>query len=263
MRVYPTDDLQGAALALVARDRGRRRVYVLDDGDLGYGSLMATAFETAAGRLSLEVAGRHSWDPRANGYAGLARRIGRSGAEAVFVGGLLDSNAGQVIRDLRARLGPTVDILAPDGLTPLSLLSRRAGPSARDVYVSLAGTVTERLPPAGAGFVRRFGRTQAGGEVEPSAVYAAEATGVLLDAIGRSDGTRDSVLEQLFATRAHRGLLGTFGFDANGDISESPVTIMRVTRGGRSSKAGSTEGGVVDRIVRPSPSLVATESPPG
>jgi branched-chain amino acid transport system substrate-binding protein len=263
VRVYPTDDLQGAALALVARDRGHRRVYVLDDGDPGYGSLMATGFETAAGRLGLEVAGRISWDPRAASYAALARRIARSGAEAIFVGGLLDTNAGQVVRDLRARLGPTVDILAPDGLTPLSLLSRRAGPSARGVYVSLAGTVTERLPPAGADFVRRFAKTQAGGEVEPSAVYAAEATGAVLDAIGRSDGTRDSVLEQLFATRAHPGLLGTFGFDANGDITESPVTIMRVTRGGRSRKIGSTEGGVVDRIVRPSPRLVATENSTG
>ena len=32
-RVYPTDDLGGAALALLARDRGRTRVFVLDDGD--------------------------------------------------------------------------------------------------------------------------------------------------------------------------------------------------------------------------------------
>jgi len=111
--------------------------------------------------------------------------------------------------------------------------------------------------------VRRFARTQAGAKVEPSAVYAAEAAGVLLDAIGRSDGTRDSVLEQLFATRAHPGLLGAFGFDANGDITESPVTILRVASGGRSNRVGSTEGGVVDRIVRPSPSLVASERSPG
>ena len=263
VRVYPTDDLQGAALALLARDRGHRRVHVLDDGDPGYGSLMATAFETAAGRLGLEVVGRATWDPRADGYAALARRIARSGAEAVFVGGLLDTNAGRVIRDLRARLGPTVDLLAPDGLTPLALLSRRAGPSARGVYISLAGTVTERLPPAGADFVRHFAKTQAGVKVEPSAVYAAEAAGVLLDAIGRSDGTRDSVLEQLFATRAHLGLLGTFGFDPNGDITESPVTILRVARGGRSNRIGSTDGGVVDRVVRPSPSLVAPERSTG
>jgi ABC-type branched-subunit amino acid transport system substrate-binding protein len=111
--------------------------------------------------------------------------------------------------------------------------------------------------------VRRFAKTQAGGEVEPAAVYAAEATGAALDAIGRSDGSRGSVIEELFATKEYPGLLGTFGFDINGDITESPVTILRVARPERSRKPGSPEGGVVDRIVRPSPSLVATEDPAG
>jgi len=259
LRVYPTDDLQGAALALLARDRGRHRVYVLDDGDPNYGGLMATGFETAARRLRLTVAGRSTWDPRAAGYAGLADRVARSGAQAVFVGGLLDTNAAAVVRDLRGRLGPAVDLLGPDGLTPLPLLVEKAGAGAYGVYVTLAGAVVERLPPAGARFVERFGKTQPGAEIEPSAVYAAQATEVLLDAIARSDGTRASVLEQLFRTRVQDGLLGSFGFDANGDISESPVTILRVARGGTANRILSVEGGVIEGVLRPSPRLVADE----
>jgi DNA-binding SARP family transcriptional activator/ABC-type branched-subunit amino acid transport system substrate-binding protein len=255
-RVYPTDDLQGAALALLARDRGHRTVYVLDDGDPGYGGLMATAFETAASRLGMTVSGRSSWDPQARGYRALARLVARSGATAVFVGGLLDTNAARVVRDLRARLG-SADVLAPDGLTPLTLLVDRAGGAALGTYVSLAGAVTERLPAAGARFVERFGETQPGVAIEPAAVYAAQATEVLLDAIARSDGTRESVLEELFATRVRDGLLGSFGFDENGDITESPVTILRVVRGGgRSNRILSVEGGVVARVVRPGASLV-------
>ncbi len=168
-----------------------------------------------------------------------------------------------MIRDLRARLGPAVDILAPDGLTPLPLLSRRAGLSARGVYVSLAGTVTERLPPAGADFVRRFAKTQAGGEVEPSAVYAAERPGRCSTPSAAPTAPAAPSSSSSSPRARTPDLLGTFGFDANGDITESPVTIMRVARGGRSSKTGSTEGGVVDRVVRPSPRLVATESPRG
>ena len=64
LRVYPTDDLQGAALALRAKDLGAKRVFVLDDGEPGYGELMAAGFETAARRLGLDVAGRSSWNPR-------------------------------------------------------------------------------------------------------------------------------------------------------------------------------------------------------
>jgi hypothetical protein len=65
--------------------------------------------------------------------------------------------------------------------------------------------------PAGARFVERF-RTRPCGHVEKTAVHAAQAAGVLLDAIARSDGTRGSVIEQLFQTRVYDGLLGTFRF---------------------------------------------------
>jgi hypothetical protein len=59
-------------------------------------------------------------------------------------------------------------------------------------------------------------------------------------------------------TRVDDGLLGSFRFDENGDITESPITILRVARGGASSRIPSLEGGIVERVVRPSPSLVAT-----
>jgi branched-chain amino acid transport system substrate-binding protein len=256
VRVSPTDDLQGAAHALFARDRGHERVFVLDDGDPGYGALMATGFETASRRLGLAVAGRASWDPRKESYGDIAERVSRSGATAVFLGGLLDTNAAQVVRDLRSRLGRPVDLMGPDGLTPIPLLVEQAGNAARGTYVSIGGVVTERLPPGGARFVERFGRTQAGAGIEPSSVYAAQAAEVLLDAIARSDGTRTSVVEELFRTRVSDGLLGTFGFDRNGDITESPVTIVRVQGGGTSTTIASVEGAVVTRVVRPGSNLV-------
>ena len=258
-RVHPTDDLEGAALALFARNRGRSKVFVLDDGDPGYGSLQATTFETAARRLGLIVAGRETWDPRARDYTALARKVAASGASAVYVGGLVDTDAGGVVRALRERLGTRVDLLGPSGLTPVSLLVRSSKRAALGMYLSLAGVVTEGLPPAGARWAKRFGKTQSGVAVEPSAVYAAQATEVLLDAIARSDGTRASVVRELFATRVTNGLLGSFGFDANGDISESPVTIVQVQRPGSSNAIADVGGARVAKVERPSPGLVAAE----
>ena len=53
------------------------------------------------------------------------------------------------------------------------------------------------------------------------------------------------------------GPLGSFSFDARGDITESPVTILRVDEGGGARAVESVDGGVVERVVRPSPALVA------
>jgi ABC-type branched-subunit amino acid transport system substrate-binding protein len=77
-----------------------------------------------------------------------------------------------------------------------------------------------------------------------------------MDAIARSNGTRASVLDELFRTRVSDGLLGAFAFDANGDTTESPITILRVVRGGGKTSLLSVEGGVVERVARPSSRLV-------
>ena len=259
-RVFPTDDLGGAALALLARERGRTRVFVLGDGDPGYGELQATTFETAARRIGLEVVGRESWDPRADNFEALARRVAGSGASAVYLGGLIDTNTAGVLRDLRPLLSEDVDVLGPgNGLTPVPLLMKKSKAAARGMYLSLSGLLPEGLPPSAARWATRFGATQAGAVVEPSAVYAAQAAEVMLDAIARSDGTRRSVMDEVFRTRVVGGLLGSFRFDANGDISESPMTIVQIRRRGTGNAVQSVEGAPVVRVVRPSPSLVAPE----
>jgi branched-chain amino acid transport system substrate-binding protein len=260
LRVYPTGDLEGAALALFARDHGWRRVFVLDDHDPGYGVLNAEAFLTAAGRVGgLTVVGRASWDPRAEDYALLTRAVAESNPDVVYVGGLLDTNAGGVIRELRLALGRDVDLVGPSGLTGVPQLMKSSRGSALGMYLSFPGVLLEGLPSAGASWVERFRATQGRATIEPSAVYAAQATEVLIDAIARSDGTRASVVEQLFATRITDGLLGAFGFDGNGDISESPVTIVRVQGAGGGNLVQSLDGAPIVKVERPSPRLVAVD----
>ena len=54
---------------------------------------------------------------------------------------------------------------------------------------------------------------------------------MLLDAIARSDGTRASVVEELFATKVENGILGSFSFDRFGDIDPAPVGVYRFEGG--------------------------------
>jgi hypothetical protein len=56
---------------------------------------------------------------------------------------------------------------------------------------------------------------------------AGQAAQVLLDAIARSDGTRASIVKELFATKVENGLLGSFSFDRFGDIVPAPVGVYR------------------------------------
>ena len=92
---------------------------------------------------------------------------------------------------------------------------------------------TDQLQREGRRFAEEFGQRLAGETLEPSAIYAAQAMEVVLDAIRRSDGTRGSVLQALFETRIRNGLIGSVSFDSHGDIETSAVTILRVEPGAR------------------------------
>ena len=253
-RLYASEDLQGAAMAQFARSRGLSDVYVLDDR--GYGFPLAASFLRAARRLGMHVAGAGSWNPAARSYAPLAERVARSGAGAVYVSGLIDSHGDAVVRALRQRLGARVTLLANDGFLPISALFAKAGDAASGIYVSTAALPNRQLGLAGREFVTHFGATQYGAPVDHAAVYAAQATEVMLDAIARSDGTRASVTRALLATRIRDGILGGFGFDANGDPSSTPVTIVRARAPGGEAAVESIDGADVVTVIDPPRSLL-------
>ncbi len=59
----------------------------------------------------------------------------------------------------------------------------------------------------------------------------APAADVLLDARAASDGTRTSVTAAMRRARVRDGLLGTFSFDAAGDMTLKRIFIHRIRRG--------------------------------
>jgi hypothetical protein len=73
----------------------------------------------------------------------------------------------------------------------------------------------------------------------------------VLQAIARSDGTRGSVLEEMQGIEVKDGILGSFSFDRNGDITPAQIPIFRVT-GETPPGAGVFpyfDGAVVDRVL--------------
>jgi branched-chain amino acid transport system substrate-binding protein len=246
---------QSAAHALLARQLGARRVFVLTDGEPWFGLAKAVFFRRSARRLGLAVVGFRRWDPRARGYGRLAQDVAAARPDAVFLGGGLYTNGGAVIRALRARLGDA-PILAPEFL-PIAALFEAAGSSARGTYVSLLGLTLDGLPPAGRRFVREFGATQPGGQVDVSAVYAAEATGALLAALARSDATRESVLRELFRLRVDDGLVGDYRITRTGDTTSNAITILRAARPGGANIVQGYEGAEPVTVIRPPARLVS------
>jgi branched-chain amino acid transport system substrate-binding protein len=231
IRIVAADDFQGAADAQLTQQLGLKKVYILNDKE-AYGQGVATNYKNAATSLGLSIAGFTAWNGKASSYTGLATKIKQSGADSVFLGGLICENGGKLIKDLRNVLGNGVTLITPDGFTPISAVVDGAGAAAEGVYVSVAGQPNENLGPTGQTFVKDFGATQPGGQVDPYSSYAAQSLDVLLTAIESSDGTRADVASKLFDTKVNDGILGNFQINANGDTNKNPVT-MYLIKGGK------------------------------
>jgi DNA-binding SARP family transcriptional activator/ABC-type branched-subunit amino acid transport system substrate-binding protein len=237
VRLLGADDGQGAALALFARDRGVHRLAIVHDDD-DYGRANAFYARREAERLGIGVIGPYAYRLRAGPAAArrLADRVARTRPDAVLDAGVPYSTpiGGEppgfaLVRELRERLGRRLPILGPDSWADGPTVFAGLGQDARNVFVSYPGVPMQRLGPAGRRFLKEFGATQPGGIVTQDALYAAQATDVLLDAIARSDGSRPSVTRELFATRIEHGLIGAVGFDADGDIHPRPFHFFRLT----------------------------------
>ena len=252
VRLLPGDDLLAVADAVLAKRLGLQSVYVVDDGsDFGKG-LVADPFRRAAKKLKLPIAGSATFDPAAASYASLANRIARSGAQGVVVGGSPFEGGDRLLKALRARLGARATIMASFFFAaPVPEVLKRAGPAAHGVYVATNDLPRGVLPLTAAG--RRFASdagtsaTQALGVTE-----AGQATELVLNAIAHSDGTRASVLAKLRASDVKNGILGSFRFDRNGDITTASIPILRITGATPPSTPlpSNFQGAVVDTVVK-------------
>jgi len=233
-RVITDDDVQGAAAAVRARQLGLKRMYVLGF-DAGYTLALQGGFERAAPKLGIRLLGSRSWESgeRQRYYAALAERAARTRPDGVYLAGYGYLGGTEVVKALRERLGADVVLLANDSFRWVSAqkLLALTGSRAEGMYVTNTAIPIEGLGTEGRRLVREFAATQPQGarlDWVPEAMQAAE---VLLQAIARSDGTRRSVLEQLRRIHVENGVLGSFRFDARGDMSPRVITVQRVQRG--------------------------------
>lgn len=227
-RVVTHDFVQGAAAAHLAERLGARKAVVLyQSSEDPYVRYLNDSFLAASRSIGLEVV-PIAW-PFRKSYVELADSVAAERPDAVYLAGLPVENADTLVEDLRAALPPRVDLIAPDGFAH-GEVAQGIGRPGDGMFVTVPGIPSEVLPPAGQRFLREFGAASD----EPGflgAPEAAQAAEVLLDAIAGSDGTRASVVEELFATKMENGILGSFSFDRFGDIDPAPVGVYRYEGG--------------------------------
>jgi branched-chain amino acid transport system substrate-binding protein len=228
VRVVPNDAAQGAGMAQFAYDQGVRKPFVLIAADDQTSAGQGRNFEAAARSLGMQTAGIEHYDPDAKNYTDLMQKAKAAGADAIFMGAILEENGAQVIKDKVAVLGP----------------NDQAGTASAGMFASAPGREPSELTGKGDAFVKEL-KAQIGDKpVETFAPYAGEAADVLLDAI-RKGKDRAGTIAELFKTNIKDGIIGSFSITPTGDLTPSPISV---------SKAAATFE--LEQTVIPTPELV-------
>ena len=237
-RVITTDDYQGAAAAIYAKETLKAtKVYILNDNQT-YGQGVAKAFESKAKEIGLTVLGNEPWDAKQANYTALFNKIKAGSPDLVYIGGIYDNNGGQLVKDKVSVLGDNtaVKMIAPDGFTGYPELQKL--PQGQGMYLSFAGLSNDQLRAAGGAAAKLLDDYKAKYGADPStsfALYGVAATQVILAAIEASDGTRAGVTNAVFSGAgitipADKSAIGKeIKIDpATGDTTAIDISILQI-----------------------------------
>jgi branched-chain amino acid transport system substrate-binding protein len=192
-RIVPNDHTQAAALVTAMRDRGCKALGLVHDGEV-YGKGMNADAVATAQRLGLPVVA----NVRISRSAPSAIR--RANADCMAYTGITANGAVRLFRSgaLRGK-----QLFGSDGVAETGFVRRLPRSVARRTLVTVA-TLPTPAP---------FGNR------DPYYAYGYEAMKLVLDGLAASGGTRAGLLGWLPTVQNRQSILGTYGFDANGDTT--------------------------------------------
>jgi branched-chain amino acid transport system substrate-binding protein len=233
-RVIVADDEQGQAGAILMQEEGVESVYILDDKET-YGKGLADQVQKSAEELGIQVVGREGVDTTAANFRSVMNKIAEVDPDAIYFGGIIENNAAQLVKDKIGAGMSNDDVLfiGPDGIF-LDTFLTQAGEAAEGAYITFGGLPESELSAKGQQFVQEY-ESRYDDPIQPYTAYAYEAANVMLDAIERAskkgEVTRETVLNEVFATEDYNGVLGTWSFDEDGDTTLTELSIQRVENG--------------------------------
>lgn len=247
VRVVPTDDLQsllgvlfiGRPMSAEVPGLGAKKVYILDDNQL-YGKGLADAvekhFKEKRLGFDVQVLGHESIDAKAQTYETLVTKIKSLGPDAIYFGGTTQSNAGQLLKDMK-RAGLKCPVVGPDGTFETAIINAAGADTFEDVpfYATFGGLPTEGLILAGGRskqYVDSYAAKYGTPPTEAYAVYGYECGVVLLEVFrkaGKKD--RDAIRKAVFEVEKYVGATGTFSFEPNtGDTTNKFMSVNKVQK---------------------------------
>src|SRR5215469_6540470 len=212
LRIVPIDSIQAAAGLIAMKNAGCTKVAVANDKE-AYGAGLATLLELEKHFYGVTITSNTGIDPTAPNFRSYASTVQGQGANCFYFAGIVSNGAIQITKDVHSAI-PTAKIFGGDGVCTGSYTAASQGgvPAAIDPLIQC--TVATQ---------------------NPSAIYGYAVMQLALNTIkslGAQGNSKSAVLAALFADKSVQSVLGTFGFNANGDTTLKSYGLYKVGSNG-------------------------------
>jgi branched-chain amino acid transport system substrate-binding protein len=232
LRIVPIDSIQAAADLIAMKQAGCTKVAVANDKE-AYGAGLAKLLELEKGDYGVAITSNTGIDPKAPNFRSYASTIAGQGADCFEFAGIVANGGVQITKDVHAAL-PKAKIFGPDGMCTDTWTAASKGgvPASIDPLIQCTvATLDLSAYPGGKQFLSAYKAKYGVADPDPYAIYGYEAMKLGLDTIaklGAQGDSKSAVLSALFATKSRNSVLGTYGFDSNGDTTLKSYGLYKV-----------------------------------
>jgi branched-chain amino acid transport system substrate-binding protein len=236
LRIVPIDSIQAASDLLAMKQAGCTKVAVANDKE-AYGQGLATLLGLEKASYGVNIVSDTGIDPTAPNFRSYASTIKGQGADCFFFAGIVSNGAVQITKDVHAAL-PTAKVFGGDGVCTDSYTSAKKGGVPASLYPLMQCTVaTQKLSayPGGKDFLAAYSKAYGTSSPDPYAIYGYEVMKLGLDTVaklGAQGNSKSAVLKALFGTTARNSVLGTYGFNKDGDTTLKSYGLYKVDSSG-------------------------------
>ena len=232
LRIVPIDSIQAASDLIAMKQAGCTKVAVANDKE-AYGAGLATLLELEKGFYGVTIVSNTGIDPTTPNFRSYASTIQGQGADCFFFAGITANGGVQIVKDVNSAL-PKAKIFGADGVRSDTWTSAAKGGVPASIDPLMECTVaTQDLAayPGGKDFLAAYKAKYGTANPDPYAIYGYEVMKLGLDTIaslGAKGNSKSAVLQALFAIKARNSVLGTYGFDKNGDTTLKSYGLYKV-----------------------------------
>ena len=227
-RIVASDNQLGSSMAEYAAKQLKVKTIAVVDDRTAFGQGVAREFVKQAKKSGLKVAGHEFTTDKATDFAAILTSLKSKKVDAIFFGGYAPQ-AGPMARQMRALGMQDVKLLGGDTLCSPEMAKLGGDAVGENVLCAQGGAILDKQA-AGPAFQKRYKeRFKQAPDVYAASFY--DQTMFIAQAMKAANSIDPSVVGTAMHASSYKGVVGSYAYDAAGNMKQSAVTVYTFKNG--------------------------------